>query len=533
MQQIVELWRRQPALLVGACIAALVVLRLLVVILTPMEIGPDEAQYWRWGQTLDWGYYSKPPLIAWVIALPTAIFGDSEWAIRAPSAILHGLAGFFLFVLGRKAFNASIGAWAAVIYLMMPGVWLSSVIMSTDAVLLPCWAAALLCLWRFREKATWTNALLAGAAIGLGMLAKYAALYLFVGAALTALIDRDSRRALLSLPGLVLLAAALAVLSPNLIWNASHGFETVSHTADNANLDHVDFNVLRIGEFITDQMAVFGPLLVIALFVGGAMLVRRKTGETFTREAWLLCFIIPPLAVIVVQSMMSRAHANWAATAYPAASVLVASWAARPRWGALIKVGVALNALVGLVFVAAAVAPAIGDAAGASGAFKRVRGWEQLAQDLAVVARDQKATALLFEEREVWHDIDYYGRNLGLPPVRAWQKAAVPRSHAEQAGKLLPGEDGNVLVAMEPDGYRIRIENDFEHFEPIGTLSIPLGGDNYRIVRLYLARGYNPPARTPEYEAEIRKLEIADDLEREKSAREDLEKARAASPAAN
>jgi len=27
----------------------------------------DEAQYWFWSQNLDFGYYSKPPMIAWFI----------------------------------------------------------------------------------------------------------------------------------------------------------------------------------------------------------------------------------------------------------------------------------------------------------------------------------------------------------------------------------------------------------------------------------------------------------------------------------
>ena len=36
----------------------------------------DEAQYWTWAQQLDWGYFSKPPGIAALIWLSTALFGD-------------------------------------------------------------------------------------------------------------------------------------------------------------------------------------------------------------------------------------------------------------------------------------------------------------------------------------------------------------------------------------------------------------------------------------------------------------------------
>ena len=33
------------------------------------ELYPDEAQYWLWSRTLDFGYFSKPPMVAWTIRL--------------------------------------------------------------------------------------------------------------------------------------------------------------------------------------------------------------------------------------------------------------------------------------------------------------------------------------------------------------------------------------------------------------------------------------------------------------------------------
>jgi hypothetical protein len=509
MKALTDLWRRRPAAAVALCIAALVVLRMIVVIASPLEIGPDEAQYWRWSRTLDFGYYSKPPLIAWMIGLSTAVFGNGEWAIRFFAPILHGVAAYFLFLLGRRAFDDRTGAWAAAIYLLMPGVWLSSTIMSTDAVLLPAWAAALYFLWRLREQPNITNGALAGAAIGFAMLGKYAALYLFVGAGLASLFDRDMRRAILSLAGLAAAAGALFVLSPNLIWNAANGFATVSHTADNANLGEAGFNPLHVFSFIGDQMAVFGPITVLVLFAGFALIVGRKDKETTTRELWLLCFIIPPLVVILGQEIMSRAHANWAATAYPASCVLLASWISRAfagetgriKAGPFITAGVGLNVLVGVFFAAAWVAPSIGDALGAANAYKRLRGWEQTADDLGVLALKHNATALMFDEREVWHGVDYYGDGKPLPPIRAWRRSDHPRSHAEEAGVMQPGEDARVLVVSMRSDFRPRIRADFDAIEPLGTLTVPLGPKRTRELKLYLASGYHPLPRTAEYEA--------------------------------
>jgi 4-amino-4-deoxy-L-arabinose transferase-like glycosyltransferase len=323
------MWSRNPAGAVALAIGVLVLIRLIVVIATPLEIGPDEAQYWRWSRTLDFGYYSKPPLIAWVIALSTAVFGDGEWAIRFLAPILHGISAYFLFLLGRRMFTSRIGAWGAAIYFLMPGVWLSSAIITTDAVLLVAWSAALYFLWRLREKPGVVVGLLAGGAIGLAMLGKYAAVYLFSGAALAAVFDRDMRKALLSPGGVAMIVAAVAVMSPNLIWNAMNGFATLSHTADNANLAEAGFNPLNVIGFVGDQMAVFGPLTFLLFIAGGAFIGGRRDAEATTRELWLLSFIVPAMIVIMGQEIMSRAHANWAAAAYPAVSVLLASWVDR------------------------------------------------------------------------------------------------------------------------------------------------------------------------------------------------------------
>ena len=36
-------------------------------IMSPLELGVDEAQYWLWSTEFDFGYYTKPPLTSWII----------------------------------------------------------------------------------------------------------------------------------------------------------------------------------------------------------------------------------------------------------------------------------------------------------------------------------------------------------------------------------------------------------------------------------------------------------------------------------
>ena len=505
---------RRPTLTAGLAILLVVLVRLVVVILSPAEIGPDEAQYWRWSHELSFGYYSKPPLIAWAIAASTTLFGDGEWAIRFFAPILHGGAAFMLFLLGRDAFSIRTGAWASAVYLLMPGVFLSSAIMSTDALLLPAAAAALYFLWRFRAGGGFADAAFAGLALGLAMLAKYAALYIYGGIALAALLDRDMRRSVLSPAGGVLLGCSLLVLTPNLLWNAANDFATIGHTADNANFESVDVDVLRVGSFLADQAAVFGPVMLIALLTGLALIAGRHGSDIARREVWLICFVAPPLIVILGQEILSRAHANWAAIAYPGACVLLASWIdrmfGRPASGRAggwrsvalwIKAGVAVNVAIGLLFSLAWVVPGFAETSGLSSAMKGVRGWKETVAELSTRAGDIRATAIMVDDRELWHGLDYYGRDKSLPPVRAWRRGAIAHSHAEQEGQIRTGEDVRVLVASGSEWLRVMIRQDFRMIQDIGYLSVPIGPQRERRLKLYLASGYAPAERTQAFES--------------------------------
>jgi len=42
----------------------------------------DEAQYWSWSRELDLGYFSKPPLLAWLIRGTSELCGQGEACLR-------------------------------------------------------------------------------------------------------------------------------------------------------------------------------------------------------------------------------------------------------------------------------------------------------------------------------------------------------------------------------------------------------------------------------------------------------------------
>ena len=73
------------------------------------------------------------------------------------------------------------------------------------------------------------------------------------------------RRALASARPWAALLLALAVFAPNLWWNWQHDFPTLRHTAAITHVDDGISDSANLGEFLTAQLASFGPLLSIGL----------------------------------------------------------------------------------------------------------------------------------------------------------------------------------------------------------------------------------------------------------------------------
>lgn len=513
--------RRAPSLMIWAfsALAAVTTLRLAVVILAPVELHGDEAQYWAWSRTLDWGYYSKPPLIAWIIAATTAVFGDAEWAIRIASPWAHAVGATFTGLLARDLYGERAGAWAVGLYTLTPAITLSSGVISTDAPLFAAWAAALFALNRLLVTRAWMWAALLAAAFALGMLAKYAMAYFAIGAALLAASDRSARATLLSAPGLGAIALSLALIAPNLWWNISHDFATVAHLADNANWSGPRFRLGKLSQFWGDQLAVFGPV-TFALAAAAVIAAVRGWAARDRAARFLVCFVAPALVIISVQAFINRANANWAATAYIAASALLAGWlfadggvwdrahgARRTLWASVIALAVGLNLAVAGILTTAALSPTAADTAlCAPGApqggracvgysFKRVRGLEETARAVAArFTRGHDGTpfrAVVVDNRLLFHNLDYYWRE-APPPLRIWLKDGNAQSYAQEVAPLTPATtaDGPVLVVSERARDHVALAADFTRFAHLETVEIDRGAAGPRRLWFFIGEGF-------------------------------------------
>jgi 4-amino-4-deoxy-L-arabinose transferase-like glycosyltransferase len=485
-------------------------LRIALLRMSTIDLYFDEAQYWAWSRTLELGYFTKPPLVAWVIAATTGMFGDAEWAVRLAAPLAHGIAALALFGLGRSMYGAWAGFWAGVTWLLIPGVSLSANVISTDALLLPLWAVALYAMWRLVETRAWVWAALLGVTLGLGVQAKYAMLYFPLCAATAAYWHPPMRQALGGGRALAAALIAFALVAPNLYWNAQHGFVTAQHTAANARLDAADlFNLDELFEFIGGQAGVIGPLVFAALIWLFWQVARRASGLT-DKDKVLLAFMAPPLIFVSIVAFVSRANANWAAAAYPAAIVWVCgNLTASVNGRRFLAAATALN------FGLAALAMFIMTDPAISNRFKGVRnarGWEETAREIALRAVAQPGetpfTAVLVDDRATFFELGYYWRHARrasapLPPVRMWLLHGQAHNSAELTDPMRTEEGARVLIVHLTPDYLPLVAGDFTVFRAVEHLTIPLGGEFNREVEISVGEGFAQAPRDEAFEQRL------------------------------
>ena len=472
--------RRFAFLLIG-----LLVLRVLCLFLAPWGLHGDEAQYWAWSQDPAFGYFSKPPMIAWVIAATTGLFGDAEWAVRFSAPFLHMATTLMIFLTARKFFDEKVGIWAALIYVLMPAVWLSSFIMSTDAALLLCWATALHGWACLRDGGGWGRVLQLGFALGLGLLSKYAMAFMVPILCLAVLFDAPSRKSLLGVRGVAVALIAAAWLTPNLMWNAANDFATISHTAENANLGQDLFNPDQVFGFWIDQLAVFGflpfPMLIIAL-------IASLKGHLAAPAKWLAALSILPLLAITLEALLSRANANWAVTAYIAGPILVALWAVksphRLRW---LKLGLIFQSAIMLLIGGFASSEKSIDAAGLNNSVKRLRAWPATAEAVMSKLNLDDYGFVAVDNRLVFYDLNYYG--VGETKLAMWSLNKAPAHHASLT-RALPNTEAPVLILSYHHNFEAYFREDFETLTPLAPIKIHLGPGKSRDLKAWRGTGY-------------------------------------------
>lgn len=337
-------WGCRPDVWAGLLILGLTALRVWFVLSGQLDLVQDEAQYWDWSRTPQLSYFTKGPLIAYIIGAGSWLFGDTALGVRS-GAIAGSLLSQCILYLGisRSWGRPRLGLLALVVLNSTIFFMASGVLMTTDSPLMACWWAALFALYEAgrRPERLWPFVVL-GAAVAVGTWGKYMMLSFSVTAVLYGLtLMRRMQAGSLFWKRLLwtLLIGSVLGLLPILIWNLCNDFAGFRHVAQLGGVTGKGADVWlrfdRFPEYFGSQLGlllpwwfcacVYGAWGVLTRLFGSRARAARVTESLDYRQAALLAVGFWPVwGFFAVWCFHTKVNPNWPAVSYASGLILAA-----------------------------------------------------------------------------------------------------------------------------------------------------------------------------------------------------------------
>lgn len=473
------------------------------------DLAGDEAYYWDWGRQPDWGYYSKPPMIGWLMGVVGWLTGACDIGIRLCALSLGTLTMAVVFLLMRRLYDARTGFITALVVLLTPANTGLNLFLTIDAPLLLCWSLGLLLFWLAVEKpACWTRWLALAVVIGIGTLSKQMMLVFPVLMVAFAIISKEDR-SLLTNPRLwTTIVIGAAFLTPVIWWQQQHHWITLEHTAHHFNTESLSIVkwLTRTLEWPGIQALVYSPVttaaMVLVLWFG---MTRWKTMGR--RERYLLLCSAPALTIFTLLALRQRINPNWPAVFWLPGLLLVSAWFSGHlplagmqtwrKWSLRVAAVVVLLAHIALPLVFLTSLKGHKKLA-------ELRGWretgEQAGKFLEKVPRPDHTFVMALGHR-------YNAAQLAFnmpqnPRTYRWEPSGHPMSQYEiwPGVETRLGDDGLIFSsgAVNP-----KVSECFESLEKLGRVEVPLGTKT-RVFEVSLGKNLKtwtpvpaPPQATP------------------------------------
>jgi hypothetical protein len=240
----------------------------------------DEPYYLVSGARPAWGYVDHPPLVPMVMRLVDALSGHSLVGLRALSALLVGVgiaAGAF--IARELGGDRRAQVVAAIVCALAPALRGPALVVGTTIFDGAIWCVLLVLYVRMLRTGSprWWVAI--GAVAGIGLLTKWTVLVLLAGMALGVVVDR---RWDLARSGWLVLGAALAlaIWTPNLVWNAQHDWATLAFN------ESIRDRYLSLGgriEYVVGQLFISGVVSIMVWWPGLRWLLGARDERRWMR----------------------------------------------------------------------------------------------------------------------------------------------------------------------------------------------------------------------------------------------------------
>ncbi len=300
-------------------LAYVIALRLLY--MGQIALIPDEMYYWVYAQRLDLSYLDHPPLIAWLIATGTALFGDSIFGLRAPliPLTLAGAVAFYFY--GATMRDRTTGLMCVLVFTVVPFFSLSGLLMTPDAPMLVAWAAA---LYFFKRALIDDHApafVGLGLAMGIGLLAKYTMALLAPAGLLYMLIDRRTWHWFARPEPYLAVLLACLINTPMLVWNAQNSWASLLFQSTRRLFENPEFASHMV---LVYAVVLLSPVVALAGFLALGPAARRLEADSRKRR-FMLVMTGLPLLIFAVYGLFTVVKFHWTLPAWIALLPMVSA----------------------------------------------------------------------------------------------------------------------------------------------------------------------------------------------------------------
>ena len=255
-------------------------------------------------------------MVAWLIWLGTAIFGDTEFGVRIGAFICGLITMGYLYALARNLHDKSTGMRAVLLLAILPFGFVPGMLMTADAPLMAAWAATLYYMERVLlangNNRAWLGV---GIAFGLGILSKYTLGLLGPAALLFVILDPASRRWLRRPQPYLAAVLALLMFSPVIIWNMDNNWASIMFQSNRVRGGGEDEFAAHL--LFLHLMVLLTPVgLLAAIMAVWPGAERDYSAYARRRRLFVRVFAGVPLAVFFVLSISESQRFHWTGPAW-------------------------------------------------------------------------------------------------------------------------------------------------------------------------------------------------------------------------
>ncbi|MFQ5586337.1 MAG: glycosyltransferase family 39 protein, partial [Thermodesulfobacteriota bacterium] len=389
----------------------------------PLDLAPDEAHYWEWSRRLDLSYYSKGPVIAYIIALFTATVGNTELGVRIGAVILSAAITVLFFYFTKELSGSRRAAFfSALVPNITPLFSAGSILMTTDTPTIFFWALAVLSFYKAINDDRFFHWGLLGTFTALGMLTKYTMGVIYPSILLFLLLSKDDRHWLRRKEPYLAFLISLLCFMPEVAWNIKHEWVTFKHVLGQTHVKRgLTINLNDFLGFFAAQFGIMSPFVFIGVIYG----MYRSAIDGFRgKRARLLLFFTsaPILAFFLTKALQAKVEANWASTAYYSGIVagvisidnLIRRRADEGKGAPLVKVFVVITVLTSLIITGIAHYPHILRHFGINlrkTPIMKLQGWKEAGERVGAVYEETSRrgrTFILSDRYQIASELAFY-----------------------------------------------------------------------------------------------------------------------------